>query len=160
MTTEDSNTEKVEYYGYFVTHAYMSAIQRGIQSAHVIQNMYKDIEGRSTQAKDIFKQWMTQDFTMIVLNGGNSKMIRESYEWAKDFDEEKLFPLARFLEDDQSMEGMMTAWGIVLPTTCKNTWDGNIEDMIESGLRGETFIPNSTLDQTIYHTVLANLKLA
>ena len=147
MTTENSNIERPEYYGYFVTHAYMSQIQRGIQAAHVIQQMYGKMEDSTPIAQEAFREWATQDFTMIVLNGGNSAMLQNSYHQSYEADEDGSFPIARFFEDSQSMEGMMTAWGIVLPSTCKLSED---DDPFGEYSR----------DQEIYYTVLANLKLA
>lgn len=154
MTTENSS---IEYYGYFVTHAYMSQIQRGIQSAHVIQSMYEKYSGKRDHAARVFRDWMNSHRTMIVLNGGNSAMVKASMERTEMRDGESRYPLASFHEDEQSMEGMMTAWGIILPKTNRSDWK---EDEVYGGYVHEYEERWTDYHEDIYLEALGDMKLA
>lgn len=154
MKTENSNTE---YYGYFVTHSYMSQIQRGIQSAHVIQVMYEKYHEEDTSAAKIFKEWMINHRTMIVLNGGNSNMIRTSFDQSVYRNRGNKYPIASFAEDELSMEGMVTAWGVILPKFNLDQWE--YEEFY--GCYYNTYTDSYPIEhEDIYLTVLKDLKLA
>jgi len=155
MTTENSNT-RPEYYGYFVSHVYISQIQHGIQAAHVIQAMYEKYANSRSRASNIFKNWMMEDKTMIVLNGGNSAMIKDAMKRALIIDRDGLYPMACFCEDSQSMEGMMTGWGIVLPKVDRNEWEYNIHCGAYLDSKGYS----ADVGTALYLAVLSNLKLA
>lgn len=141
----------------------MSSIQHGIQAAHVIQAMYKKYSGTKTKdnrydAFHIFDQWMKSDMTMIVLNGGNSASIKELMNMTLmtlAIDKKEKYPIASFFEDQQSMESMMTGWGIVLPKIDKK--DFVLSDGIYYNNRGQVVVDSGT---RIYLEVLSELRLA
>jgi len=106
-------TIKYKYRGYFVGHSYLSDVQHGIQAAHVIQAMTTKYKNSSSQATEVLSQWTDEDRTMIVLKGGNSAALKAALTRATTFDTQ--WPVGYFCEDVDSMDGLMTSWGIILP---------------------------------------------
>lgn len=104
------------YYGF--GNYYLSSIQQGIQNAHVITKIsvkYKPLSAQHSQ----YINWATNHFTMCCLNGGNSKDL-DSLINIFDVDENP-FPWSVFYEDDQSLNGALTAVGIILPSKIYDT---------------------------------------
>ena len=95
---------------------YLSSIQQGIQSAHVVHSLF--IKYPSFESNSILWDWAQNDKTMIVLNGGTHKDIVQAYEMVGALSlkhHNVLLPFEHFNEDDESLSGMMTCFGIVLP---------------------------------------------
>ncbi len=108
MTTQN-------YRLYSLTNYYLSSLQKGLQTAHVVSEMAsKEHANAFTRpVKKAFRQWTDEDKTIIMLNGGNNANIKE---WAKYFEKfSDRYPTAWFQEDDDSLAGAYTAAGIVLP---------------------------------------------
>lgn len=117
---------------YSFTNSYLSPIQKGIQTAHIVSEMssvasnlsdiLSDI-GMNADAGDYF-DWAKEHKTIIVLNGGNSKSLREIKARLIDFNTfiHKFMPeyfvdffIEDFHEDGDSLDGALTAVGIILP---------------------------------------------
>jgi hypothetical protein len=126
--------------GYFFTNMYLSAIQKGIQTAHcataLFGNAFKHTADERTGSQEILVEYANEHMTKIVLDGGNSKMLQEVHdrlvaiaqstyyhEIKSAVKNEKLFdlwlhdwyPFAKFHEDEQSLNGALTCVGLVLP---------------------------------------------
>lgn len=108
MTTTSQNFRL-----YTFTHVYMSAIQHGIQSGHLAAQMTANSIDTLDEANML--AWASVDKTMIVLRGGNSASLAaiaiELSRLASALD----LPTDVFREDEQSMEGMLTVVGILVP---------------------------------------------
>jgi hypothetical protein len=118
---------------YSFVNYYLSPIQYGIQTAHVVGEMghrnaiYRE-KFPNHPFETAFETWCRRDKTIIVLKGGNSLAIKELY-----YELDKLgigqSPMA-FREDDQSLAGAYTAVGILIPSDfwCRidnPKWDNN-----------------------------------
>ena len=109
---------------YFFVNSALSGIQKGIQVAHCVAELsqkYADIESYAWMRKyfNIFHEWSRQHKTIIVLEGGFQADLREIW---KILDSRKAggeyefpYPHAAFNEDEETMNGMMTCVGIILP---------------------------------------------
>jgi len=112
---------------YCFVHCYLSPIQHGIQAGHCAVDLVTKYMTSSKQiAADeaMVLEWARKDKTFIVLNGGNSEMLVATYKAAK----KSGFPFAEFEEDHESMRGLVTAVGLVLPPEIykvERTEDGN-----------------------------------
>jgi hypothetical protein len=113
---------------YTLTNYYLSSIQIGIQSAHVLGelvNKYPEIPCDLTvrvQSRETLCDWMQNYKTMICLNGGNNADLMATFELFNDLRNTGL-PFAKFNEDEQSMDGMLTCIGIVVPEYIYNAED-------------------------------------
>ncbi len=105
----------MRFYGF--GNYYLSSLQQGLQSAHVIGDLSVASihNGSVTEKGKIFFDWAKNHKTMVLLNGGNSLSLEELFQKLKHF--EKLgmhLPFAKFHEDEQSLNGALTYVGIVV----------------------------------------------
>lgn len=110
---------KHEYRFYSFTNMYLSSIQKGIQTGHAISEM--SIEDYFHDGNKTYKTWANKDKTVIVLNGGNQAMLFDLYNLVKMFGEKHGLPYTKFHEDKQSLNGALTAVGIILPKSVYDT---------------------------------------
>ena len=94
---------------YTASNMYLSSIQHGIQAAHCVSEMMLKILGNK-----LVSQWAHTHKTLICLNGGNNFALHNFLELVTREDN-KLYPTAKFYEDDASMGGMLTCVGIIIP---------------------------------------------
>jgi len=93
---------------------YLSSIQQGIQAAHATHDMFVAYRDRPGAASDFLWEWATNHKTMILLNGGYLETMEQLW-WFLDYTTDKPYPYAKFHEGTDSMGGMLTSIGIVLP---------------------------------------------
>lgn len=107
---------------------YLSQIQQGIQTAHVVSDM--SLEDNKAK-KPIFDEWARNDKTIIVLNGGNTEMMEADYAVVKRLSENLVLPVARFHEDEASLGGVFTAFGIIVPKEIYEArWDATFQSYV------------------------------
>lgn len=96
----------------FVANHYLSPLQCGLQTAHVVGELSQKHYFRVT-----FERWAKIDKTIIICAAGNHKGVSEAFAFLEEKAEENEngFPVAIFHEDEQSMNGMATACGIIVP---------------------------------------------
>ena len=99
-----------QYRLYCLTNMYLSGIQKGIQTAHVVSNMANNFSNDT-----IFRDWASFDKTIIVLNGGNCKSLHAFEDVISNGGHD--FPYDWFNEDEESLNGAVTAVGIILPAS-------------------------------------------
>jgi hypothetical protein len=136
---------------------YLSSIQQGIQTAHVIGRMAKFYKTRDSGDAQLFWQWLEQgqsNETIIVLNGGMAADVEDAY---RKF-EPKLFaadiPTGIFYEEPRAMSfsssrGAPTCWATVLPSSIYNAVKTAPGQDYLSGLDKQTpimFLLNEFLD--------------
>ena len=97
---------------YCLTNSYLSSLQKGLQTAHVVSEIYS-CATELPDEKKIFNQWVEQDRTIIILDGGNCASLEafEHFLTTSECD----WPWASFREDDQSLNGAITAVGVIVP---------------------------------------------
>lgn len=99
----------------FVAHHYLSPLQCGLQTAHVVSNL-------STQDSEPYADWATFDKTIIICGAGNHAGVQEVFKQLRihnnamsHIDVCDQLPQTIFFEDEQSMNNMATACGIIVP---------------------------------------------
>lgn len=105
-----SNSKDLNWRFYSFTNYYISSIQKGIQTSHLVSEM-SILKNKGTPYND----WAKNDKTVVVLNGGNARKLTEIYDAAVLFGKEHNFPVVKFNEDEDSLNGALTAVGILLP---------------------------------------------
>jgi hypothetical protein len=103
---------------YTFTHVYLSSIQQGIQSGHAANELVSKylIEEDDLLRRQMVADWSVYGKTIICLNGGNSASLHQIAGEIHTFaDEVGLLPWAKFYEDRDSMENMLTGVSIVVP---------------------------------------------
>lgn len=106
---------------YTFVNFYLSSIQQGVQSFHVLGEMFnKYSKHASTEPvviEDRLRDWSENHKTLIVLNGGANTDIEDKYYKLEELSRSLSFPMpfAKFSEDEKSLGGIVTACGCVLP---------------------------------------------
>jgi hypothetical protein len=97
---------------YSLCNFYLSSIQQGIQTAHVVSEL-------SLQGYPLYQRWASVDKTIIVLNGGMTSHLKEAYTSLVDAGVAREYPLTCFYEEQAAFgaNGVMTCFGIILPNT-------------------------------------------
>lgn len=101
---------------YSFVNYYLSGIQKGIQTAHMVAEM-----GFHYPFNSAFGEWARNHKTIIVLDGGNNFALNNLWNKLVGFDSS--WPIAKFVEDKESLNGATTAVGILLPQAI---WNGEI----------------------------------
>lgn len=100
---------------YSFTNYYLSSLQKGLQTAHVVAEManinkiYRDRYPDTIETP--FETWSRLDKTIIILNGGNSADLELLHADLYKFGIESTF----FKEDQRSLNGAWTAVGCIIP---------------------------------------------
>lgn len=98
---------------YFFGNLYLSSIQQGLQSAHVLAEMYTKYVGPDPYSQYfVLDEWAREHKTIIILNAGYSEEIRFLSE---RFATQEKYPWASFNEGQDALDGALTCIGIVLP---------------------------------------------
>lgn len=94
------------------TNGYLSPIQCGIQTAHVVSELFTKYERAKRWNTPLF-DWARKDKTICVLNGINCANLQTIKDFLYDW--EGLLPWAYFEEDDASLNGALTCVGVLVP---------------------------------------------
>lgn len=110
---------------YTFVNFYLSSIQQGIQSAHVVSNLFVDYRGAKSKAAKLLWEWAEWSKTMIVLNGGMAINIEHDFLSAHRAADWRTipYPFTSFAEEAGAIHqerSACTAWGIVLPPEVYN----------------------------------------
>jgi hypothetical protein len=97
----------------FVANHYLSQLQLGLQTAHVVGSMSVKYDDDSRE-DGAFRIWAAQDKTIIILGAGNHQGVIDCYTEITRTNTMAL-PRAIFYEDEESMNDMATACGVVVP---------------------------------------------
>lgn len=100
----------------FVANHYLSPLQCGLQTAHVVSELSTICADEPTAIKrTAFSHWAKNDKTIIICGAGNHKGVVDSYAALQNTAAHLGMPVALFREDEQSMNGMATACGVIVP---------------------------------------------
>jgi len=135
-----------------VAGGYLSALQAGLQTAHVVGELScidsTDEFGRSSNWK--FEQWASKDKVIIICNAFNSAGVKEAFERFSTFAKQFSLPCAIFHEDEQSLNGAATACGVIVPecfwnvSLHSNTGSYDVYTKIDGvNTPGEIYFPNT-----------------
>jgi hypothetical protein len=106
-----------------VANLYLSPLQCGLQTAHVVSEMANTVA--STKGKNMldyrtFFDWADRDKTIIICAATNHAGVLDAFDAFDYFGLQLNMPVALFREDEQSMNSMATACGIIVPA---QYWD-------------------------------------
>lgn len=103
----------MRFYGF--GNYYLSSLQQGLQSAHVVGDLLTNYPAKSVQNKMAYT-WAKKHKTMVLLKGGNSAQLQAIFDKFKNLTRRGMkLPFAKFHEDEQSLGGALTYVGIVVP---------------------------------------------
>lgn len=91
---------------------YLSSIQQGIQTAHIVHDLMLKYQVHSSGAAKLFTDWARNHKTIIVLNGGGTAEIEQAVEVLR---EQSQYPWAEFYESRECLSAALTGVGVVLP---------------------------------------------
>lgn len=111
---------------YFFVNSALSGIQKGLQVAHCVAEMSLKKFRADQKAKDVsavefyegaqYLDWASSHKTIIVLEGGFHADICAIRDFLSKAIEHNMMPMwASFAEDEETMNGMMTCVGIIVP---------------------------------------------
>lgn len=100
-----------------LTNSWLSGIQKGLQTGHSLVELSQLVKNyNSDHPQNLFDTWANDHKTLIVLDGGSHQDLWEFYDFLfmnrHEFDENLIF--AHFAEDEESLNGAMTAVVMVL----------------------------------------------
>lgn len=102
---------------YAFANFYLSSIQQGIQTGHAAVDIVRKYTKTEYDPLDpacprqMVEDWADNFKTFITLNGGNHTGIQKALELASNSG----YPFVAFHEDEDSLAGLMTSVGVVLP---------------------------------------------
>lgn len=103
---------------YTFTNCMLSPVQQGIQPAHVISELFIKYlnELHDVHSSDhVLYDWAKNHKTLISLSGGNNQGLLFVETQLTKFGDVLNLPFASFREDEQSLGGILTCCGIVVP---------------------------------------------
>ena len=108
----------------FVANHYISPLQCGLQTAHVVSELSQFKTNTPQWQK--FNAWAFNDKTIIICGAGNHAGVVSCFAELDRLCAQLGLPVAIFREDEQSMNGMATACGVIVPEKYWNvTWVAN-----------------------------------
>lgn len=105
----------------FTANLYLSPLQCGLQSAHVVGNIAATMDHLelanfdSIRTSQAFHDWAHLDKTIIICAATNHAGVEACWAEIERINTALLLPAAIFHEDEDSMNGMATACGVVVP---------------------------------------------
>ena len=97
---------------YTFINMYLSSIQQGIQTAHIVSELFQKYEHLSHNLGNIMR-WARNHKTIIVLNAGYTENIETLIRHF--LSEENPYQWAAFNESSEALDGARTGVGIILP---------------------------------------------
>lgn len=100
----------------FVAGLYLSPLQRGLQTAHVVSELMTKYKPDFNDVGDSVYDWASNNKTIIICDAGNHQGVVDCWaELQRTGIDPRFVAGAIFFEDVQSMNGMATACGVVVP---------------------------------------------
>ena len=99
---------------YVLLHTYFKSLLNGVQGAHACTEMSVKYDAGTPQ-ETLYKQWARQDKTLLFLDGGVSLHLHSILGQLQSLDTNAYLPWAHFVEDEATLEGMLTAIAVILP---------------------------------------------
>jgi hypothetical protein len=128
----------------FTAHHFLSPLQCGIQSAHVVSELANMHRIAEEQQRKIFELWAGLDKTIIVCGAGNHEGVTACWAKMVTLVGKLGLPVALFKEDERSMNGMATACGVIVP---QKYWDVTFEKEENVWVHEDTY----SNDEPAYH---------
>lgn len=102
---------------YSFAHSFLGPIHKGIQTAHVVSEMASKFDDGAGDDGNMqtFLEWAGGHKTIIILEGGNSDNMLTIRGMVAQCSRTLKLPYTWFCEDAETLNGMMTAVGIIVP---------------------------------------------
>ena len=97
----------------FVANLYLSPLQHGLQTAHVVSELHAQHLDGGLYTK--FDTWARSHKTIIICAAINSAGVLNAHRKLEEFESALQLPCALFCEDEASLNGAATACGIIVP---------------------------------------------
>ena len=97
----------------FVANLYLSPLQHGLQTAHVVSELHAQHLDCGTYTE--FDTWARMHKTIIICAAINSAGVLNAYRQLEEFERDLGLPAVIFHEDEASLNGAATACGIIVP---------------------------------------------
>lgn len=119
MKNKHTKLNKSEIYrGYFFTNMYVDSLQKGLQTAHCVSELFIKYDTQTDDpASTVLRKWAENDKTIIILNGGNHFDLQQLNKQLSKLATALDLPNASFREDGKSLNKAMTAVGLIVPDT-------------------------------------------
>lgn len=119
---------------YSFVNYYLSDLQRGLQTAHVVSELFIKYDYLQPQENNRLHFWARNNKTIIILNGGNSKNLLDinCFLYGRAYG----YPTERFYEDKDSLNGALTCVGLIFPQFSKE----DLEDYADVADGADNFI--------------------
>ena len=107
---------------YSFVNSYLSEIQRGLQTAKLVNEMWINyVSCGYCPEKELMASWAQIGKTIIILDGGNHAALKQlNHMFIKNPNH---YPFAHYYEDIDSLNGAMTVTGIILPSKFDTRYD-------------------------------------
>jgi len=125
------NSELHELRGYVFVNRALSSIQKGVQGAHAIVELFNN------DHNDLLYEWSSEDKTLIFLDCGFHQEILDNYTTFSLLCDKLDLPHALFHEDEETMNTMATAFAGIIPSSIYEI------DLLEYERQTRTFYSNS-----------------
>lgn len=100
---------------YTFTNWYLSSVQQGIQPQHLTSEFFVKYPNESQTPDNVLWDWAKNHKTTICLNGGNNAGLLDIYAQLEQICPKANLPFCKFHEDQDSLGGILTCVGIVVP---------------------------------------------
>lgn len=130
---------------YCVVNQYIAGIHAGIQSAHAMSEIFLDYSQRRNKAGNLLWDWADRDKTVIVLNGGYQSSLQELCDKLKPLS--GTYPWASFCEEQDALNGAMTAVAVVLPEYMYSPQYAEVVDLVKLSVYTPPQIANQYRDE-------------
>ncbi len=120
----------------FVNSNYLSPLQHGLQTGHVIgdlaaQTYTKPRNANHAARLELYKTWAVKDKVIIICKAYNSAGVKSTFDDIQKLTRKSVhlnLPSAIFYEDDQSLGGAATACGVVVP---ERLWNVSLDKTVQ-----------------------------
>ena len=126
---------ETEYRLYSFVNMYLSDIQRGIQTAHLVHNLFIDwiFADHHDAAWQSLVRWGQRDKTIIVLNGGYSSELVNIYNDIEVYGDALQLPYSFMRESADALNGALTCVGLVVPSDIYDAENRGVGEEISLG---------------------------
>lgn len=100
---------------YFWTNFYLSSMSHGIQAQHCTADLFVEYTNKKDNTTKVLYDWAKNHKTSIILNGGNHEGLMNVLETVGRLATNLDLPYTSFYEDLQSLNGMLTCVGLIVP---------------------------------------------
>lgn len=101
---------------YSFTNMYLSSLQKGLQTAHMISKMSVADNTSISVVANMYSEWANVDNTIIILNGGGDAKMHDIL-YKNILPLKKELPVGFFYESREALNGALTSVGIIVPET-------------------------------------------